>query len=54
MDSLEEEESEQEVEKESKEQPPARKNCRNGYSRKRVLSKDGAMEIAVPRDRHVH
>jgi transposase-like protein len=51
VDSLDEEESEQEVEKESKEQPPARKNCRNGYSRKRVLSKDGAMEIAVPRDR---
>lgn len=28
-----------------------RTNCRNGKSRKRVLSPDGAMEIAVPRDR---
>jgi transposase-like protein len=43
--------TEPEVEVESGEQPQAKKNCRNGYSRKRVLSKDGAMEIAVPRDR---
>jgi transposase-like protein len=33
------------------EQPEVKSNCRNGYSRKRILSKDGAMEIAVPRDR---
>lgn len=32
-------------------QEPVGENCRNGSSVKRVLSEDGAMEIAVPRDR---
>ena len=31
-------------------EPPG-ENCRNGTSRKQVLSEDGPLEIAVPRDR---
>lgn len=33
------------------EKPEGEENHRNGYSRKTVLGEDGAMEIAVPRDR---
>jgi transposase-like protein len=35
----------------SGEKPEGVENQRNGYSKKRVLGEDGAMEIAVPRDR---
>lgn len=33
------------------EKPEGQENMRNGYSHKRVLGKEGEMEIAVPRDR---
>ncbi len=33
------------------EKPQGQENHRNGYSRKTVMGEEGAMEIAVPRDR---
>jgi transposase-like protein len=34
-----------------KEKPEGEENCRNGYSQKTLLTKNGEIEIQVPRDR---
>ena len=35
-----------------KEKPEGEGNCRNGYSQKRLLTKNGEIEIKIPRDRN--
>ena len=36
---------------EDRKKPMEQGNCRNGYSKKTLLTKEGSMEVEIPRDR---